>query len=61
MIQKVDETTICLVDDVVEIEGDELADMYGTQFIDSIDYGAALQVLYTIMASKEVNVEKLGI
>lgn len=57
----IDETTIRIVEDAEELEGDELADQYGTQFVESIDYGAALQIRHTITASEEINVEKLDV
>jgi len=59
--KKIYETTTQLVDDASELDGYKLADLYGTQFVDNIDYDAALQIIHTITANEEINVEKLDV
>lgn len=53
----IDLNTIEYVDEAKDLHGDEIAELYGTQFVQSIQYGAELEVYHTITSTEEITIE----
>ena len=41
------------------LDTDEIADMYGTKFVQSIGYGAQIELFYTFKSSKEIEIKEV--
>jgi hypothetical protein len=55
----VDISTITAVDDMALMSGDEIAEVYGTKFITQMVYGAQLDVIFTVTASENIDIQEI--
>lgn len=51
--------TITISEDAADLDGDELADIYGTKFVDQIIYGAQLDVVFTVTSTQEIDLQEI--